>query len=264
MGRDCGIGPWERSAKGEAVAIRVLIVDDNAALRGAVRALLGGTEGFEVVGEADDGPAGVSRAISLRPDVVLMDVDLPTQNGIEAAREIGNHLPTSRTLLFTGGTLEEGDCRRAGAVGVLPKTARSDELIAAIRRAVAPSAAAGSVSAGIPRLTLASTRPAGEVVEAAAVESPAVTAASPAARRGTSVRALSGVVVELSDLLVDASALIADLAEDGAPPSPKALRQLPALLQSVARAEQRLAHALLDEAALLDATEDAPNEPPPD
>lgn len=69
----------------------------------------------------------MSRAISLRPDVVLMDVDLPTQNGIEAAREISNHLPTSRTLLFTG-----------GAVGVLPKTVRSEELIAAIRRAASP------------------------------------------------------------------------------------------------------------------------------
>lgn len=233
------------------MAIRVLIVDDNAALRGAVRALLGGSEGFELVGEADDGPAGVSRAISLRPDVVLMDVDLPTQNGIEAAREIANHLPTSRTLLFTGGTLEEGDCRRAGAVGVLAKTARSDELLSAIRGAVAP-AVAGQMT-GLPALSLASAPPAAALPTeerpiAVAAEDRAPPTA-PASGGGTSVRALSGIVLELSDFLVDASGLIAELSADAATADPKALRRLPALLQSVARAEQRLARALLDEAA---------------
>ena len=246
------------------MAIRVLIVDDNAALRGAVGALLAQSEGFEVVGEADDGPAGVSRAISLRPDVVLMDVDLPTQSGIDAAREIGNHLPTSRTLLFTGGTLEEDDCRRAGAAGVLPKTARSDEILAAIRRAASPSLPAGlrglSLASGgapengrsdVARPTAAA--PPRAAGPASAARAAAQTTPPAQRRRGASARSISGIVVDLSDLLVDASALIAELARDGGASSRAATTErLPALLQSVARAESRLARALLDEAGALD------------
>ena len=95
--------------------------------------LLSQNGGFEVVVEADDGPALVSQAASLHPDVVLMDEDLPTQNEIDAAREIAALLPAARTLLFTWQTLDEVERRRSEAVGVLAKTAGSAQNIEAIR-----------------------------------------------------------------------------------------------------------------------------------
>ena len=242
------------------MAIRVLIVDDNAALRGAVRALLGQYDGLEVVGEADDGPAGVACALSLRPDVVLMDVDLPTQNGIDAAREISNALPTSRTLLFTGGALSDDDRRRAGAVGLLQKTIPSDELITAVRRAAGLSREPDARASRMAGLSLASGAPPqnGRHAEEALPEGAAAAsqpAPHPPSRWGTA-QAVSGIVVELSDLLVESSALVADLAgEAGSGSGQTTLERLPAMLQSVARAQSQLAHVLLDEAAAIEAEE---------
>jgi len=75
-------------------SIRVLTVDDNAPFRAAAHALVDATHGFEVVGEAATGEEGVAAAFRLRPDVVLLDVQLPDIDGFEAARRIAPHLPT--------------------------------------------------------------------------------------------------------------------------------------------------------------------------
>src|SRR5690349_3131661 len=89
---------------------RILLVDDNRAIRDTLRTLLGEQPDLEIVGEARDGAEGVTLAASLQPDVVLMDVNLPRVNGILATRRItrgcdgavrviGFSLRTERTLI---------------------------------------------------------------------------------------------------------------------------------------------------------------------
>jgi DNA-binding NarL/FixJ family response regulator len=70
------------------MSIRVLIVDDQAPFRQAARAVTEATDGFEVVGEAETGEASVEAARTLKPDLVLMDVNLPGINGLDATRQI--------------------------------------------------------------------------------------------------------------------------------------------------------------------------------
>ncbi len=70
------------------MSVKVLIVDDQAPFREAARAVVEATDGFAVVGEADTGEASVSATRDLHPDLVLMDVNLPGINGLQATREI--------------------------------------------------------------------------------------------------------------------------------------------------------------------------------
>lgn len=70
------------------MSVKVLIVDDQAPFREAARAVVEATDGFAVVGESETGEASVKAAHDLRPDLVLMDVNLPGINGLEATREI--------------------------------------------------------------------------------------------------------------------------------------------------------------------------------
>src|SRR5262245_35856330 len=82
--------------------IRVLIVDDHAVLRQALRHLLAGRDGIEVVGDAANGRDAVEMAEKLQPDVVLMDTVMPGLNGIEATRQIRRRQPKTRVLILTG------------------------------------------------------------------------------------------------------------------------------------------------------------------
>lgn len=81
--------------------LRVLIVDDAPAFRGAVRGLLEGEPGLEVVGEASDGDEAISLAVELRPDVVLMDVRMPVLNGFAATRRIRELVPKAQVVALT-------------------------------------------------------------------------------------------------------------------------------------------------------------------
>lgn len=115
---------------------RVLVVDDQALIRSAVRDLLDAADGIEVVGEAVDGEEAVALAASLRPDVVVCDIRMPRMDGIEATWRIcaDPALAETRVLVLT--TFEEDDyvvaALRAGASGFIGKGAEPDEIVQAV------------------------------------------------------------------------------------------------------------------------------------
>ena len=122
--------------------IRVLLADDDALVRGGLRALLGAEDGIDVVGEAADGRQAVSRAWELQPDVVLMDVRMPGVDGVGATREIVSWPRRPRVLMLTTFDLDEvvDDALDAGADGFLLKRATPEQLVDGIRTVVAGDA----------------------------------------------------------------------------------------------------------------------------
>jgi DNA-binding NarL/FixJ family response regulator len=116
--------------------IRVLLVDDQALMRAGFRALLDSEDGLEVVGEAADGAAAIQQSRLLRPDVVLMDVQMPGLDGIEATRRIALDpaLAAVRVLILTNHGLDSYvfAALRAGASGFLLKDADPADLLQAI------------------------------------------------------------------------------------------------------------------------------------
>ncbi|MBZ0104216.1 MAG: response regulator transcription factor [Sulfuricella denitrificans] len=115
--------------------IRVLIVDDHTLFRSGIKLLLQRQKDFEVVGEAGDGLEGVKRAMSLKPDVVLLDLHMPGISGREAVRLISEDAPGTRVLMLTVSEDAEDlvDCLRAGAAGYLLKNIDTDYLVNAIQ-----------------------------------------------------------------------------------------------------------------------------------
>jgi DNA-binding NarL/FixJ family response regulator len=115
--------------------IRVLIVDDQALLRGSFRLLVDSAPDLTVVGEAGTGLAAVSLAAQEKPDVVLMDVRMPELDGIEATRRICASLDGVRVLILTTFDLDSYvySALRAGASGFLLKDTPPADLLAAIR-----------------------------------------------------------------------------------------------------------------------------------
>ncbi|QXJ26016.1 response regulator transcription factor [Actinomadura graeca] len=115
--------------------IRVLVVDDQALLRGSFRVLVDTAPGLRTVGEAGTGAAAVDLAGRERPDVVLMDVRMPEMDGIEATRRICSGLPDVRVLILTTFDLDAYvySALRAGASGFLLKDTPPADLLSAIR-----------------------------------------------------------------------------------------------------------------------------------
>jgi CheY-like chemotaxis protein len=108
---------------------RVLLVDDAAAIRNALRGVLEDA-GIEVVGEAPDGTQGVAMATALRPDVVLMDLRMPSSDGFEATAQIVDRLPEVRVVVLSAYESEESAeaVRAAGAFAFLPKHCGADRI----------------------------------------------------------------------------------------------------------------------------------------
>ncbi len=142
--------------------IRVLVADDHPLVRRGMRAVLGSTPDIDIVGEANSGRAAIEAAASLKPDVILMDLQMPDLSGIEATRAILADQPEVRILVVT--LFQDDDsvflALRAGARGYVLKDAEDEEIRGAIR-AVAGGAAIFSPSIATRVLSLFSTpRPA--------------------------------------------------------------------------------------------------------
>jgi DNA-binding NarL/FixJ family response regulator len=117
--------------------IRVLIVDDQALIRAGFRALLSAEDDIEVVAEGGDGAAAVALAAGYRPDVVLLDIQMPGVDGIEATRRIASDplLAGVHVVILTNYGLDEYvyDALRAGAAGFLVKDTEPADLLHGIR-----------------------------------------------------------------------------------------------------------------------------------
>jgi DNA-binding NarL/FixJ family response regulator len=117
---------------------RVLVVDDHAPWRQQLVSLLESTSDWRVIGEAADGPPAVEMAASLRPDLILLDVQLPTLNGIQTAARILDADPTVRILFVSGH--KSGDVATAalgtGALGYVLKVYAAHDLLPAMRAVV--------------------------------------------------------------------------------------------------------------------------------
>jgi len=123
----------------------VLVVDDSELLRAGLVTVLTSDPGIEVVGQAADGPAGVRACREHRPDLVLMDVEMPRGDGIAATRRIVTELPDVRVLILTMFDLDDYvvEALRAGAAGFLLKTTPPRELIRSVRQCAAGETTVG-------------------------------------------------------------------------------------------------------------------------
>jgi len=140
---------------------RVLLAEDQAMVRGALSALLSLEEEIEIVAEASRGDEVLSAALDTRPDVALLDIEMPGGDGLEAAAILHERLPSCLVVILTTFG-RSGYLRRAmesGAVGFLLKDAPASELAEAIRRVmkgervVDPALAAAALSEGANPLT---------------------------------------------------------------------------------------------------------------
>ncbi|CAM02943.1 LuxR family two component transcriptional regulator [Saccharopolyspora erythraea NRRL 2338] len=135
---------------------RILVADDEHLIRNAIAGLLELEDGFEVVGQAASGDEALATALRVRPDVALLDLQLPGPDGIEVARRLAAQLPECRSIIVTSharpGYLKSA--LAAGARGFLPKTVSPRTLAQVVRtvvgggRHVDPELAAEAISAG--------------------------------------------------------------------------------------------------------------------
>lgn len=121
------------------MTIRILLVDDHTLFRSGIRALLQRQSDFEIVDEAADGVEGIKRAKQHRPDVILLDLNMPGLSGLEALQLLVEDLPDSAVMVLT--VSEEAEelatALRTGARGYLLKNIETEALTSAIRRAAA-------------------------------------------------------------------------------------------------------------------------------
>lgn len=133
------------------VPIRVLIADDHAVVRDGLALVLSHLDGFQVVGEAATGHEAVKEALLLKPDVILMDVQMPGLDGVEATRKVTELLPGVAVLMLSMYSDEAAavGAMAAGARGYLLKGARHAEVAAALRAVVAGQAIFGQEVADV-------------------------------------------------------------------------------------------------------------------
>ncbi len=151
---------------GNAERVRVLLADDEHLIRGALAALLSFEDDLRVVAEAASGPEALAMARAHRPDVAVLDLEMPGADGVTVATSLRSELPGCRTMIVTGHG-RPGHLKRAlsaGVRGFVPKTVSAQRLAEIIRtvhaggRYVDPQLAADAISAGDSPLTARETQ----------------------------------------------------------------------------------------------------------
>ena len=150
------------------MAIKVLIVDDSTFFRKRLTEIIKGDPAFEVIGEAKDGKEGVEKTLSLHPDVITMDVEMPVMDGITAVQEIMSKCPTP-ILMFSSLTFEGANSTfralEAGAVDFMPKNFddiahRREDALNTLRASI-KAVARSRIRRSVPRASLSSASTAG-------------------------------------------------------------------------------------------------------
>lgn len=118
--------------------VRILVVEDNEPFRQLISSILGKRPEFQIIGEASDGLEAVHKAEVLHPDLILMDIGLPSLNGIEAARRIGKLALKSKIVFLSQETSPDivQAALSVGAMGYVAKANAACDLLAAVKAAV--------------------------------------------------------------------------------------------------------------------------------
>jgi len=118
----------------ETSVVRVLVVDDFEPFRRFVSSTLGKRQALQIVGEASDGLEAVRRAEALKPDLILLDIGLPTLNGMEAARQIRKLAPESKIIFLSQESCADvvQEALNLGAWGYVAKATAGRDLLAAV------------------------------------------------------------------------------------------------------------------------------------
>lgn len=126
-------------ARGKPHVISLMLVDDHPILRDALRKVLEHSKVAKVVAEASDGEEAVSLGLKSKPDLVIMDIDLPIMNGIEATKRLVDASPITKILVLAASDEKSQvvEAVKAGASGYLLKTTGSEEVIEAVRKVYA-------------------------------------------------------------------------------------------------------------------------------
>ena len=142
--------------------IRVLIVEDHDMARMGLSVILSKNPDIEIADMSADGEDGVEKALKLKPDVVIMDIGLPTIDVIEATRKIKSANPAIKVLMYTSREEEDDifDSFKAGADGYITKGATSDQTVAAV---IAVSEGAGWLDPAIAKIVLTNIRKSSDV-----------------------------------------------------------------------------------------------------
>ena len=127
-------------------AVRVLVVEDFAAFRQFICLTLGNSPDFRVIGEASDGLEALQMAVELRPDLILLDIGLPSLNGIEVARQMRSLVPESKIIFLTIESSADmvQEALSVGARGYVVKTMAESELLTAMEAVLLGTTFAGS------------------------------------------------------------------------------------------------------------------------
>ena len=129
--------------------VRILVVDDHVLFRQFVVALLGKRPELQVVGEASDGLEALQRAVELRPDLILLDIGLPSLNGLKVARQMRSLVPESKIIFLTQESSADvvEEALSLGARGYVVKARAQADLFAAVEAALSGKTFVSNLSA---------------------------------------------------------------------------------------------------------------------